>query len=204
MAIDREQTPHPNRRRPTIPIAASRVPVHVVPFTPRTSPPPSATQTPPPTPLNLPPFTTSFDPLHMFASSSSGPAVSHQVPAKEAAPEEGPFFLGDLFKEPVDKGKGILGARPSATVSPIPKARNIRMVGRSSLWRRTPLHRRRILRAPRHRWRRHHRCRRQHRRQLRIWTRREIFLSTLLLDPRQTKVSTLRTLCLLMRKRKRA
>ncbi|CAO2043010.1 unnamed protein product [Urochloa humidicola] len=130
MMFPRELTPHP-RRRPSIPVPASRLAVHAVPFSPRTSPPPSAT----PTPLNLPPFTTAFDPLHMLPSSSSGPAVGRQVHPtammQEQAAEEGPLFLGDLFRELEDKGKSILGARPPSTPT-IPKARDIRMVGRAS------------------------------------------------------------------------
>ncbi|CAN6222677.1 unnamed protein product [Urochloa humidicola] len=139
MPIQRKQTPHP-ARRPTIPIAAGRVPIHAVPFSPCSgnTPPPSATPTPPPTPLNLPPFTTSFDLLHMFASSSTAPSVAQQVKcSKPTAEDDGPYFLGDLFAEPVDKGKGILGARP-ASVFPIPKARDIKMVGRASPERRVP------------------------------------------------------------------
>ncbi|CAO1943882.1 unnamed protein product [Urochloa humidicola] len=146
MAFPREQTPHPRRRHPTIPLPASRVAVNAMPFSPRSSPPPSATPTAPPTPLNLPPFTSAFDPLGMLASSSSGPAVAQQVhghelkkaatsvatPPKPVAEEEGPFFLGDLFKEMEDKGKGLLGAKPKPVPCQIPKARDIRMVGHVS------------------------------------------------------------------------
>ncbi|CAN6269768.1 unnamed protein product [Urochloa humidicola] len=139
MVIPREHTPHPSRR-PTIPLPASRAPIHAVPFSRRTTPPPSATPTPPPTPLNLPPFTTSFDPLNMLASSSAGPSVGVQIQQpKEVTPkrvkepaEEGPFFLGDLFHEPIDTGKGILSMPPRRAPPQIPKARDIRMVGRGT------------------------------------------------------------------------
>ncbi|CAN6343967.1 unnamed protein product [Urochloa humidicola] len=162
MAIDREQTPHP-RRRPAIPAAAAtattpaaRLPVHPVPFHPRTTPPPSATPTPPPTPLNpatLPPFSAAFDPLNMLASSSLGPSVAEQVSAVPAPMtntararqvDDEVYFLGDLFKESVDSGKGILGARPlparrmpgraepARAPVPSPHARDVRMVGRTS------------------------------------------------------------------------
>ena len=131
MVLPRVQTPHP-RRRPTVPLPATRVPIHAVPFTPRASPPPSATPTPPPTPLNLPPFTTSFDPLNMYASSSSAPAF----PAGVVIPpgDDDVYFLGDLFAEPCDKGKGILGTGPAPVrdVRLIPKARDIHMVCPSS------------------------------------------------------------------------
>ncbi|CAN6165071.1 unnamed protein product [Urochloa humidicola] len=156
MAIDREQTPHPSRR-PTIPAAATtasspanRLPVHPIPFSPRSTPPPSATPTPPPTPLNpttIPPFSAAFDPLNMLASSSSGPAVAEQVsmvPAPKRQAEDEVYFLGDLFKESVDSGKGILGARPpparrvpgraepARAPSLWPSARDVRMVGGAS------------------------------------------------------------------------
>ncbi|CAN6205597.1 unnamed protein product [Urochloa humidicola] len=158
MPLQREQTPHPNGRRPTVPVAASRFPVHAVPFSPHSasSPPPSATPTPPPTPFNLPPFTSAFDPLNMLASSSSSAAICKQVQGAAVTPvaarahwdtradtEEGPYYLGDLFAEATDKGKGILGARPP-TAPPVsargpprgvlmtPMARDIRMVGRAS------------------------------------------------------------------------
>ncbi|CAN6331823.1 unnamed protein product [Urochloa humidicola] len=138
MVFPREQTPHP-RHRPSIPLPATRMAVHAVPFSPRTSPPPSATPTPPPTPLNLPPFTTAFDPLNMLASSSARPAVSRQIrtAVKAEEVEEGPYYLGDLFHEPADRGKGVLGAGPvparrASTPPQIPKARDIRMVGHAS------------------------------------------------------------------------
>lgn len=134
MVLPREQTPHPRGRRPTIPVPATRVPLTAVPFSPRSSPPPSTTPTPPPTPLNLPPFTTAFDPLHMLASSSAGPSVGQQVqrrPSTAASDDDGPFFLGDLFREPVDTGKKVARAPPRPTCN-IPKARDIRMVGSTS------------------------------------------------------------------------
>ena len=86
----------------------------------------SATPTPLPTLLNLPPFTTSFDPLHMLATSSDGPAIGFLV-KREPADDEGLYFLGDHFQEPVDAAKGALGASPRRYVHP--KARDIRMVG---------------------------------------------------------------------------
>ncbi|CAO2199126.1 unnamed protein product [Urochloa humidicola] len=144
MVFPREFTPHP-RRRPTIPLPnATRAPVQAVPFSPRTASPPSATPTPPPTPLNPPTLSAAFDPLHMLASSSSGPSLSWQVPPPAPQPnttaplptstgeEEGPYFLGDLFKEQEDKGKGLLGACPTGKICMIPKARDIRMVGRGA------------------------------------------------------------------------
>ncbi|CAN6308642.1 unnamed protein product [Urochloa humidicola] len=121
MVLPREQTPHPSRR-PTIPLPASRAPIHAVPFSRRTTPPPSATPTTPPTPLNLPPFTSAFDPLNMLASSSSGPSVAVQVKPCKANADEGPYFLGDLFREPVDTGKGI-ATPPRSGMPPIPKTR---------------------------------------------------------------------------------
>ncbi|CAN6167308.1 unnamed protein product [Urochloa humidicola] len=137
MVFPREFTPHPRRRRPTIPLPASRASVNAVPFSPRSSPPPSTTPTPPPTPLNLPPFTNAFDPLNMLASSSAAPAVARQVvtpvaPTTAAPPPsvDGPYFLGDLFREQEDKGKGVLGVRAAGGPPRIPKARDIRMVGR--------------------------------------------------------------------------
>ncbi|RCV31712.1 hypothetical protein SETIT_6G200100v2 [Setaria italica] len=136
MAFPREQTPHP-RRRPTIPLLASRVPINAVPFLPRSSPPPSATPTPPPTPLNLPPFTTAFDPLRMLASTSHAPTVAERVAEpRHPATEEGPFYLNDLFREPLDKGKRVALGEPSSpqlrASRAIPKARDIRVVGVAS------------------------------------------------------------------------
>uniref|UniRef100_K3ZZD8 CCHC-type domain-containing protein n=1 Tax=Setaria italica TaxID=4555 RepID=K3ZZD8_SETIT len=136
MAFPREQTPHP-RRRPTVPLPASRVPINAVPFLPRSSPPPSATPTPPPTPLNLPPFTTAFDPLRMLASTSSTPPVVERVlEPRRPSPEEGPFYLGDLFREPQDTGKRVAPGEPSSpqlrASRAIPKARDIRVVGAAS------------------------------------------------------------------------
>nr|XP_034570764.1 extensin-like [Setaria viridis] len=136
MAFPREQTPHP-RRRPTIPLPASCVPINAVPFLPRSSPPPSATPTPPPTPLNLPPFTTAFDPLRMLASTSRAPAVAERVAEpRPPASEEGPFYLGDLFREPLDKGKRVASGDPSSpqlrASRAIPQARDIRVVGAAS------------------------------------------------------------------------
>ncbi|CAD6235852.1 unnamed protein product [Miscanthus lutarioriparius] len=103
----------------------------------------SATPTPPPTPLNLPPVTTAFDPLRMLASSSSGPAMDIQLPVRtrDAATDETPYFLGDLFREPVDTGKRPVqdGARraPQAASPAIPKARDICMLP-SFTWPSTP------------------------------------------------------------------
>nr|TKV99439.1 hypothetical protein SEVIR_8G043366v2 [Setaria viridis] len=134
MVSPREHTPH-RRRRPTIPVPATPVPLNAVPFTPRASSPASATPAPPPTPLNLPPFTAAFDPLRMLASSSSGPVTDQQLPspARSHVPEDEPYFLGDLFREPANKGKRPVQncartASPRAT-PPVPKARDIRMVG---------------------------------------------------------------------------
>ncbi|CAN6345375.1 unnamed protein product [Urochloa humidicola] len=131
MAFPREATPHPRRRR--TPILLRATDVNAVPFAPRLSAARSATTTPPPTPLVCPPDSAAFDPLHMLASSSAGPAIGQQVMATPPPREEdGPYFLGDLFKEHEDKGKGVLGPRPHSAMvhAPlIPKARDIRMVG---------------------------------------------------------------------------
>ncbi|CAO2043530.1 unnamed protein product [Urochloa humidicola] len=142
MVFPRECTPHPRRRR--TPILLRAADVQAVPFAPRSSPAPSATTTPPPTPLVHPPCTAAFDPLHMLASSSAGPAIGEQVHPAPGRPTEGeePYFLGDLFAEQEDKGKGVLGPRPpinptrSTARPPIPQARDIRMVGAASPVRR--------------------------------------------------------------------
>jgi hypothetical protein len=78
MVLPREQTPFHPRRRPTAPprLARSRGGSSVF---PRSSPPPSATPTPPPTSLNLAPFTSAFDPLHMIASPSSATPVRSRL-----------------------------------------------------------------------------------------------------------------------------
>ncbi|XP_039834501.1 WAS/WASL-interacting protein family member 1-like [Panicum virgatum] len=120
--LRRRAPPRLSRPKPTLLVSSS----------PRASPPPSATPTPPPTPLNLPPFTTSFDPLNMYASSSSAPAIPTGVVIPPG--DDDVYFLGDLFAEPCDKGKGILGAGPAPVrdVRLIPKARDIHMVRPSS------------------------------------------------------------------------
>ncbi|CAN6206901.1 unnamed protein product [Urochloa humidicola] len=133
MVLPREATPHPRRQRtPTLLRAAD---VLAVPFAPRPTPTASATPTPPPTPLTIPPGTAAFDPLHMLASTSAGPSIAQQLMPATTPPaeEDGTYYLGDLFQEKEDKGKGVLGPRPTAKPCLTPKAKGIKMVGAAAL-----------------------------------------------------------------------
>lgn len=78
MPMARTLTPHP--RLPTVPVPASHAEVQAVPFSLRsTSPPSASTPPPPPTPASV--FVpAAFDPLNMIASSSTAAPLDFELP----------------------------------------------------------------------------------------------------------------------------